>query len=58
MKFGPAPTLSAVFGAVGGAVAMAVFQGVSLGAIVGGGILGLGTGWLFGLIVAMAFLGE
>ncbi len=58
MKFGPAPTLFGVLGAIGGGVAVFVLQGPTPAGIVGGVVFGLGIGWLVGLIAAMGWLGE
>ena len=67
MKFGRAPNLLGIVGAVVGGAAVWWF-GAELGfgpspsgqllAVLSGVVFGYGTGWLTGLILAMGFLGE
>ena len=65
MRFGPAPNVLGVVGAIIGGVAVAVFQARAgsppsgqLFDILGGVVFGFGIGWLTGLIAAMGWLGE
>lgn len=64
MRFGPAPAVLGVVGAIAGGVAASVTlpEGVALTehlvSVLGGVIFGGGAGFLFGLIGSMGWLGE